>query len=539
MEVIGSPVPLQYTAATNLAAGKQVSTSSAPGFGALFTSGNDGNILGDFNEPTRPVYHSSLHSVGEYWQVDLGADTPLSYAELFARAGKDNNTTSQFDVQVFDSSMTLVNSVVVDNSDVNGSTPGYDHTIDLAGVTGRYIRLATTSDSYLSFAELQAFGVVPGWMTGSGDWTVAANWGEGTVPNAVNATALFARPGSAARTITNNSAIKVGTLRFNSTNSYTIAGTGSLRLEASGTALIDVLQGNQRINLPTEFASNTNIHLESGTVLRISNPVTVDSGVGVTQSGPGTLSYESTVTVLGGGASITFGGSNHVAGLTVNAGGSATLAAGNNKALRADALSISGRLDLKDNRLITPAPVGTASGGVYDGIAGRIQSGRGNGTWNGSGIVTSQTTATNGSNFTSLGVATGAQVLPNTATETALWGGQTVTGSDTLVMYTYGGDANLDGKINIDDYGHIDTSIGIGLKGWYNGDFNYDGVINIDDYGIIDVNIGIQGPPLGSSAGAASAFAVTAVPEPGAGLGILVVSCTAAAARRWRRSRSY
>src|SRR2546430_7461249 len=95
MEVIGSLAPLQFTNATNIAQGKPVTTSSAPGFGALITSGNDGNITGDFNDPNRPVYHSSNYSVGEYWQVDLGADTPLSYAELFARAGQNNNTTSQ------------------------------------------------------------------------------------------------------------------------------------------------------------------------------------------------------------------------------------------------------------------------------------------------------------------------------------------------------------------------------------------------------------------------------------------------------------
>jgi len=98
---------------------------------------------------------------------------------------------------------------------------------------------------------------------------------------------------------------------------------------------------------------------------------------------------------------------------------------------------------------------------------------------------------------TSIGVATAQQAKGlASASATGVWGGQTVTGSDTLVMYTYGGDANLDGKINVDDYGHIDTSIGIGLNGWFNGDFNFDGKINVDDYGIIDFNIGIQGPPL-------------------------------------------
>jgi hypothetical protein len=32
--------------------------------------------------------------------------------------------------------------------------------------------------------------------------------------------------------------------------------------------------------------------------------------------------------------------------------------------------------------------------------------------------------------------------------------------------------------------------------GWYNGDFNFDGKINIDDYGLIDSVIGAQGPVL-------------------------------------------
>ena len=66
------------------------------------------------------------------------------------------------------------------------------------------------------------------------------------------------------------------------------------------------------------------------------------------------------------------------------------------------------------------------------------------------------------------------------------------------MKYTYGGDANLDGVINIDDYTQIDSSISAGgaLKGWLNGDFNYDGNIDIDDYTIIDSNIAIQGPAL-------------------------------------------
>src|SRR5262249_57381718 len=101
--------------------------------------------------------------------------------------------------------------------------------------------------------------------------------------------------------------------------------------------------------------------------------------------------------------------------------------------------------------------------------------------------------------------ATASQVKGINPSDTAAWNGQTVTGTDTLVMYTYGGDANLDGKINVDDYGHIDSSIPLGLSGWVNGDFNYDGKINVDDYGIIDFNVGIQGTPFFTAGGAGSA----------------------------------
>src|SRR5206468_12459249 len=84
-----------------------------------------------------------------------------------------------------------------------------------------------------------------------------------------------------------------------------------------------------------------------------------------------------------------------------------------------------------------------------------------------------------------------------TAAETGYAGGnfiaQSVTASDTLIMYTWGGDANLDGTLNGDDYFQIDSNIGLAgtVFGYHNGDFNYDGDINGDDYFIIDSNIGI------------------------------------------------
>src|SRR5439155_10995193 len=115
--------------------------------------------------------------------------------------------------------------------------------------------------------------------------------------------------------------------------------------------------------------------------------------------------------------------------------------------------------------------------------------------WTGSGIVTSSAEA---NDYTTLGTAKAGDVLGIADGATANWSGRTVSGSDSLVMYTYGGDANLDGIINIDDYTQIDASASVGaaFKGYFNGDFNYDGDINIDDYTLIDSNVAIQGSPM-------------------------------------------
>jgi hypothetical protein len=148
---------------------------------------------------------------------------------------------------------------------------------------------------------------------------------------------------------------------------------------------------------------------------------------------------------------------------------------------------------LTDNDLIVDyssvSPVGVWTGGAYNGITGLIQTGRNGGGWDGStGIITSLAGA---ADLTTLAVAEASQVLNLSGTQTALWNGQTVDATAVLVKFTWGGDANLDGKINVDDYGGIDFNVGSSgsIFGWFNGDFNFDGKINVDDYGIIDFNV--------------------------------------------------
>jgi hypothetical protein len=181
------------------------------------------------------------------------------------------------------------------------------------------------------------------------------------------------------------------------------------------------------------------------------------------------------------GASATFTATQHLANLVIN--GNASLAPGGNIVMNTSALAVTGRLDLADNNLI----LDYAGASPLVSVTNLIATGRNGGSWTGNGIITS---AANG-NLTTLGVAEASQVLDLAANQTALFAGETVDATAVLVKYTYGGDANLDGKLNVDDYGRIDSSIGLVASGWFNGDFNYDGKIDVDDYGVIDSNIGL------------------------------------------------
>ena len=155
-EVIGSTTPLAFTESNNIAAGKPVTTSSVPGFGAQITSANDGNIDGNFGFPGyRPVYHSALASIGEYWQVDLGAEFQLDHLQLFARS--DHYSTTEFRVSVLDSALAEVDSFAVVNNPITDPSPGYDHLVNTAGAVGRYVRVETTKEEHLVFSELRVF----------------------------------------------------------------------------------------------------------------------------------------------------------------------------------------------------------------------------------------------------------------------------------------------------------------------------------------------------------------------------------------------
>jgi fibronectin-binding autotransporter adhesin len=331
--------------------------------------------------------------------------------------------------------------------------------------------------------------------------------------NSLMVIALGSGPVNSSRNITN---LGGSVLAAASGSTWTLNGTlsSTADLYAQG-------DGNVSINGPQSYAAGSTLILNGGVGM-----VTLNTDAGTPTS--------KNLTVNVSFSNVTFNATQHLASLTVNGGRSATLTVGGNKIIVATTLSASGKLDLGDGKFITTSPIGSLVGTNYTGITGMIRAGRNGNTvplWDGSGgIVTSQTTATAG-NLHSIGVARGSEVRSQTTSTTALWGGQTITGTDTLVMYTYGGDANLDGKINIDDYIRIDNGLAGNLKGWSNGDFNYDGKVSIDDYiTVIDANIGNQNGFVFPTAGGMSE-SVVAIPEPGT-LGFVAFTVIG-----WRRRR--
>jgi hypothetical protein len=66
--------------------------------------------------------------------------------------------------------------------------------------------------------------------------------------------------------------------------------------------------------------------------------------------------------------------------------------------------------------------------------------------------------------------------------------GQPVRSMAVLIMHTIAGDANLDGRLNGDDYTLLDRALAKHLSDahWTDGDFNYDGVVDAADYLVID-----------------------------------------------------
>jgi hypothetical protein len=253
-----------------------------------------------------------------------------------------------------------------------------------------------------------------------------------------------------------------------------------------------------------QFASDTTITVANGSsTLTLSNLQSTTHAL--SKAGAGVLSVNAvraaSLNVTQGTVSVIPSGGNAAAGqvgnLTVGAG--ATLDLNNND------------LDVKS--------------GNTSGIQALVKNAYHSGAWDQPGI-TSSAAKSSGGHPTALAVVSGADYI--SATGSGAFHGLTVSPGDTVVKYTFAGDANLDGTVSTADFTRLAASFGNASAGWIQGDFNYDGKVNALDFNAVATNFGQSLPP--SAIG-------SLVPEPTC-LSAAAIFCVALLGRRRARDRA-
>jgi len=223
-----------------------------------------------------------------------------------------------------------------------------------------------------------------------------------------------------------------------------------------------------------------------------------------------------------------------------------TLASSGTCKITSLAIAPTGKLDLANNSLIVDY-TGTSPA---TNIRQMLQSGRGPGNWAGTTGIVSSTAQADVSLHHTLGYAEASQVGVTSL------GGQQVDGSAIIIRYTYAGDDNLDGIVDLDNdfslfvdgYNRQVSNPGSLNAGnlWLYGDYNYDGVIDLDNDFSIFVDgynyYGTQAAQLGQMISTDSGLSLSqraamlsVVPEPGSAA--MVIGVGSAVALRSRRRR--
>jgi hypothetical protein len=224
---------------------------------------------------------------------------------------------------------------------------------------------------------------------------------------------------------------------------------------------------------------------------------------------------------------VTFLSSQHLASLDVADGGNRTtrldLAPNGEGVVVTLALAVQGQLNVNDNSLIwdyaTATPIVTvrtwiASARNASGVA-----------WEGKGI----TSAMADEQTLGVGYAESSEVAP-----AGIWRGEPVDDSAILVTRASYGDADLDGRVDLDDLGRLAThwqSPGH----WIDGDFDYNGLVDVNDLGLLASNWQTSSPPL-HDALVAIGLPVGSVPEASAEI-ILAGAVVIVAHQRRREAR--
>ena len=449
--------------------------SSATQF--LFDTGAEVSVLSEDTANSLGIFLQGPSATPPDFYVDIAGvgGTTLQKPGYYIQQLKFTTTTGFF-------TYTNVPVVIVDLPDprdpLHQTLPGV---LGMNLFNDRDMIIDTSGTPYAYFSTTP---YAPQWNVATGgNWSDDAKWMLGS-PQEAGAPANFLGAISAPQTITvDMPGFKVGSMKFDNANRYTIAGTNAITLEPElvGSATIDVVSGSHTIAVPLVLNAPTVLNVTpSSSTLTMSGDFSGGT-FAVTKTGAGTVEMKharagtlsintGTVTILANGTST---GTSKLGGALTIAGGATPTAT----------------LDLKDNDLVVGSGTSKAT------IESQVKFARNGGAWNQPGI-TSSTARANANHTTGLGVLSGAE-YSSIGGGTGTFSGQTYTPTDTLVKYTWNGDANFSGTVSFDDYVRIDTGFNQHLTGWANGDFNYSGTVNFDDYVLIDTAFNAQNGTLG------------------------------------------
>jgi autotransporter-associated beta strand protein len=344
------------------------------------------------------------------------------------------------------------------------------------------------------------------------------------------------------------------------TSTLTLAGvgntsfTGNLRIAGSpGGSVIFARTGGS-----PSATIGASIQIDAGSTLALSGPVTVFAAAGAIA-----INNDSTIVVSAGAnliGTLTGTGNTDVAGgllsttvlrqtgLAISAGAAAVRPAASPNSPASTSLFTSlsitgaGALDLGNSSMILDYIVGTTS--PLATLRAYLQTGRANGAWTGPGIH-SASAAADADGLTAIAYVEAADLLALSGNATSTFAGLPIDATSVLLKYTYAGDANLNGRIDTDDYTLLDRGLARGGSSWITGDFTYDGQVTSADYLLIDRSLASQSGPLSAAllalreaqfgADYVSAL-VTSIPEPASLLAACGLALLPLTRRRYRRS---
>ena len=305
---------------------------------------------------------------------------------------------------------------------------------------------------------------------GGGSWSTAGNW-LGPVPDAVYHSASFTDAITSPSTVTVDGAFRTGTILFDNPNAYTIDG-GTITLYDSFGGTIRVLSGSHRVGSALVLQGSAEINVAATAGVRVDAlraDRTLNPTINLNKTGSG-------VATLGGLDVDTFAIDAGTARLVRPTGGVATV-----RALDlAGALNAwTARLDVDDARLIIDytahSPVSLVLNQLKTGYAGGAGPGKG---------IASTAAAGDPLHATAVGVAQSMDLFSGGG---GTFGGVAVDSTALLLRHTLYGDANLDAKVDIADFGIVASRFNTSSY-WARGDFNYDGMTDIADFSLLASN---------------------------------------------------